>query len=649
MKPREKIKEQIEENDEQDPKFVWYTDDLKQYNQFINYPSQNDVRCNLEYEFNHHDNFFTHKHFNFPEANPNDLNETLNYNAITSIDHLKVEQQLIKKYNKSVLKLNNNTKITDTQKQIRLKTLLTRHNKAVNNIGKELRSRTCSIQFDTKQSNIILQWIEECLKVYNECIKLFYENRKNNLKMNMKMNMKMKYLKKTIFNRLYKINKSYFNSSIKIDSKYISKNNTHLIAFGKAYKSIKNLSHEIDANIKYSFIIINNANYRQNISLLENCLGINHFLCKLDENDFEKIDICIQLYETHKFMTSETIVNLEKKKNCPYDTLSDELRSFCSNLKSCFTNFKNNGIPFTMKEKKMKKSYSLMIPIISITKKGIFPTYLGETNLNIDVKDVKGDSRLIYDKRENKFSLSYPIYVDVKPKEDKQKTCALDPGESIFQTYYSLDGYGTIGENVRKNILEYEYKIRKLQRIISQGINEFGEKLKNKKSLMKKIRKLYTKIKNLVKELHNQAAIYLCKNFDTILIPEFATQKMLCDKKEIKKKYKETIQDYLERKDKEGLKKYNRQTRLNSRVKFCLNMLSHYRFRQHLICKANEYGCRVLVVTEEYTSQLCTKCGMLSKKYKEREKICTHCGDKIHRDYNGSRNILLKNILEIYS
>lgn len=54
------------------------------------------------------------------------------------------------------------------------------------------------------------------------------------------------------------------------------------------------------------------------------------------------------------------------------------------------------------------------------------------------------------------------------------------------------------------------------------------------------------------------------------------------------------------------------------RAKFVLNMLGHYKFRQHLINKSNEYGCNVKIVTEEDTTQTCTKCGHKSGKYVNR-------------------------------
>lgn len=60
-----------------------------------------------------------------------------------------------------------------------------------------------------------------------------------------------------------------------------------------------------------------------------------------------------------------------------------------------------------------------------------------------------------------------------------------------------------------------------------------------------------------------------------------------------------------------------KKNRLDERVKFVLMHLSHYKFRQQLINKSNEYGCEIIVVTEENTSKTCTKCGEMSKNYKE--------------------------------
>ena len=82
--------------------------------------------------------------------------------------------------------------------------------------------------------------------------------------------------------------------------------------------------------------------------------------------------------------------------------------------------------------------------------------------------------------------------------------------------------------------------------------------------------------------------------------------------------------------------------RLSKRVKYVLNSLSHYKFRQHLANKCREYGCEMIIVTEEYTSMTCTKCGKISNKCRSRIKECENCRYKINRDVNGARNILIK-------
>jgi transposase len=119
----------------------------------------------------------------------------------------------------------------------------------------------------------------------------------------------------------------------------------------------------------------------------------------------------------------------------------------------------------------------------------------------------------------------------------------------------------------------------------------------------------------------------MVKNYKKILMPVFGVQNMV-------KKNKNNFK---------SKKELNKNNRLNKRVKFVLSMLSFYKFRQHLHNKGMEYGCEIKDVTEEETSQCCGRCGVLSNEYKNRIKNCRNCGLNIHRDINGSRNILIKN------
>ena len=363
---------------------------------------------------------------------------------------------------------------------------------------------------------------------------------------------------------------------------------------------------------------------------------------------------CVNLYNEDEEYFNENYMKTKLKifemlykdgKPCPYDILTDEVRIFYSNLKSCKTNLKNKNINnFTMTEKKYnRRSYSLFIPKSAVKKNSIYGSILGEID-GLNLKEQTRDCRIVYIKDKNLYQLLTSETINKKKIKNRKKIAALDPGENIFIAYYSEGKFGKIGKGIRKKILAEEGKIRKLQRILSRKKNKKGEKLRNKKKIIKKIRKIYEKIHNIVKELHNKTALYLCKEYERVLIPKFETQKMVGRKRDNKKFLNELEKkEGLEEKMKE-LKRITKKRRLNGRVKFVLNMLSHYTFKQHLINKGNEYGCEIVEVTEEFTSKTCTKCGHISDIYKDRTKECEKCKFKINRDINGARNILIKNI-----
>lgn len=351
----------------------------------------------------------------------------------------------------------------------------------------------------------------------------------------------------------------------------------------------------------------------------------------------------------------------DNSKPVPYDILTDEVRAFCSNVKGNFTAINNKTkTHFTMSHKQQTKIYSLMIPKTGVRKDGIFTNVLGKQfNFNIDATEVQGDCRLIYDSVTDSFYLTYPFYDRIKEKIiDPKRTCAIDENEQNFLTYYSLYGYGIIASDIRIKILNRRNRISKLQSILAKNKNKKGRKIKRPENIIKEINICYRRIKNLVKELHNQIAIFLCKNFDVILLPKFGTQQMISDKTKQKTAVKETRNNIKDERDENGflleentvkrnLRTYQKRVTLNKRVKYVLGQLSHYKFKQHLEQKCIEYGCKIIEVTEEFTTQLCTKCWTCSKKCIGRIKECTKCHRKIHRDVNGARNTYLRNFRKI--
>jgi putative transposase len=369
---------------------------------------------------------------------------------------------------------------------------------------------------------------------------------------------------------------------------------------------------------------------------LYECEKLYNFCVTLHNFDSNIVDLD---YKKSKLVIFNAAYGNDKKP-APYDILTDEVRSFCSNIKSCLTNLKNKNIKFfKLTNKKNHKSQSILIPQKSISKRGIFINLLGEMKgfdkINID--DINGDSRLIYDKITNKFFIKCPQYFNLQSVINRKEIVALDPGEKIFITYYSLNDSGMIGYDIKNKILKYESKIRKLQKLISK-------KTSNNRKLKLKLNIYYRKIKNIVKELHNKTALYLVRNYNKILLPSFETSNMIkCfGKKYIKNKLNE-LKNASSGEKKKEITIMRKEKRLSKRVKFVLNQLSHYKFRQHLANKCNEYGCELKIVTEEYTSQCCSQCGILSNSYTKRLKCCISCNLTIDRDLNGSRNILLKN------
>ena len=405
-----------------------------------------------------------------------------------------LKKKIIDKYEKINIKLSKETKYSNDQIKIKLKTNATKEKKELNSVNTVTKMKQFKLYFDEKQKKKIIIWINACDKVYNHVITEYNKN---------KSDFELNYTKQK------------------------------LIVFLKLYK--------------------------------------------------------------------------KNKKDCPYDILTDEVRTVCSNIKSCLTNLKKNNIQhFTINQRINWNRRSILIPSKSISKNGIFCTLLGKNNLFL-LKELNSfsDSRLIYDKKTNNFYIKVPIQKKIK-SVNNNNIVALDPGENIFQTFYSTNKCGFIGKKIKYKLISERKKIQHLQSKINNG------NISNNKKAKKIISNKYKKIKNICADMRNKAALFLCKNFKTILIPKFKTGKM-------------KISDNLQK-----------------NIKFVLNQMSHYKFQQHLQHKCDEYGCKLLIVTEEYTSQCCGHCGKLSKKFNKRIKTCTYCDTICHRDINGARNILLK-------
>ena len=175
-----------------------------------------------------------------------------------------------------------------------------------------------------------------------------------------------------------------------------------------------------------------------------------------------------------------------------------------------------------------------------------------------------------------------------------------------------MDHVIKIGEDLRDFIMKRLKKIDDLKSKIKNN-------KKKKRNYLRAIRKHYRKIHNMRNELHFKTCLYLCEHYDRIVTTTFSSKKVS-----------------------------NKKGNLNKDSKRVLGILSHYKFRQRLSQKCEEYGCLYKVVNEDYTSKTCGSCGNVKKDLGDAHIYeCKICGTITDRDVNAARNILIKNINEL--
>jgi putative transposase len=391
----------------------------------------------------------------------------------------------------------------------------------------------------------------------------------------------------SLFNKCFNLNRYYYNKSVEYNnSKY-----------DKKKKELENISTCIKCSNKL----------------------YNKYFCEKHKNSKINWDITTSFITLRKaIMKSDKDLKEDEKwkAEVPYDTRQLAIKSYTGALKACLSNMKNKNIDYFRMHYKSRKN-----------PKQIFHVDKGAINgLKIFKRRLKNKSKIKTRKR-------YKCYDNYNPKHDciiqknninwyliipktrKTKfvksfldTVSLDPGERTFQTFYSPNGIcGKIGDGISKELLNICKKI--------DNLNSLKSKLKEKKDKINlQQSKLRTKMRNVVEDMQWKACNYLVKNFQNIIIPLFETSKMKC---------------------------YSKTNR-------SLRNLRHYSFLEKLKFKCKEYQRNLHLVTEEYTSKTCGRCGSIDRKLGSKKIYnCMKCGLIIDRDYNGARNILIKNLWSI--
>lgn len=220
--------------------------------------------------------------------------------------------------------------------------------------------------------------------------------------------------------------------------------------------------------------------------------------------------------------------------------------------------------------------------------------------------EFNNDCRIKYEN--GRWFLIVPTKIELK-NHLTNKTCALDPGVRKFQTIYSEDQILKI-EMCKQREKSLKDKIDKLT---SLRAKRYISNYRSKRAI-RRISKKYT---DLIDDLHYKTIQLVTRNYDVIFLPKFKSQELVKGKL----------------------------ARITKR-----NMLSqkHYRFQQRLKDKIEEFpGKQLNICTEEYTSKTCTNCGVIKVNLNGNEVFnCKKCNLTIDRDINGSRNILIKNLIQ---
>jgi len=314
----------------------------------------------------------------------------------------------------------------------------------------------------------------------------------------------------------------------------------------------------------------------------------------------------------------------------PATTRSLAISKCISATKAAITNKKRGNIEqfqLSFKSKKDKRQ-CFHVDDRSVNLDGDLTLFKRKMKRKIKVK--KKDKRSFKIKKEctfvkdnNRYYVCIPSSKKVYYAKSKYNTVALDPGIRTFQTFYSPDGvYGFLGKDTCKRTTKIGLKVDKLISILDKKETVNGKRITHriKCNIKKLCLKLRTKIKNIIYDLHCKVSKYLCKNFENILLPSFDTKQM---------------------------SKKNKFRQISNQSVRNMMYLSHYKFKQRLIDKAELMGRKVFIVNESYTSKACGFCGKINSTLKGKKVFkCKKCKLVIDRDVNGARNILMKFLIE---
>jgi putative transposase len=219
-------------------------------------------------------------------------------------------------------------------------------------------------------------------------------------------------------------------------------------------------------------------------------------------------------------------------------------------------------------------------------------------------------TELTYNK--GRWFAHFPVEVEADYTQTRRMV-ALDPGVRTFMTGFDGNDFLEFGNGDFARIAKLCIHLDQLKSRHDQAKGHSFKRLRSK--LRQAMERVRTRIKNLRTECHKQVASYLARNYDVVVLPTFETSQMVSKSRR----------------------------KLHSKTARAMMNWAFYQFSQTLQHLCNRYGSKLVRMTEEYTSKICTKCGHIHRTLGGNKKFkCPQCGYEIPRDFNGALGIFLK-------
>lgn len=312
-------------------------------------------------------------------------------------------------------------------------------------------------------------------------------------------------------------------------------------------------------------------------------------------------------------------------KQTPYQIKSLAVEEACKAVKAAKKKFRETGeISEVHFKTKHDPRQSINIPGSAILPNGIYPKLSGHGlryaedlpskrvgNESKNGKPTMADGRLLLEN--GRWYLCVPETVTVHPADNQGRIVAIDPGIRAFATFYSPDECGQIASGDYGRLVRLAQHLDDLLSRLDKKRKEGRVTARRRQGMRKAANRMRAKFKALVDELHWKTIRFLVDNFDVILLPTFETKQMAS----------------------KALRKI--------RAKSVRSMLTYafYRFAQRLEWKCAALGKAVIRCCEAYTSKTASWTGEIIQNLGGRKWIKSG-GEKVNRDCNGARGILLR-------